>query len=379
MISESIYVKRAAIKAGNEQQAVCELAVKLRQADMAGVVFFCSSDYDLDKLGQAFGEAFTCPVIGCTTAGEIVTTYQQGGIVGLSLSADMFRMHTAVIDPLNEFNPLSAEVLVSKLESNLQFTDKLSAEGMFGLLLIDGLSCMEEQTIASLFNACSGVPIIGGSAGDGLSFKETRIYADGRFRTGAAVFTLIETHLPFRTFRLQHFEPSDKDMVITGAEPERRIVTEIDGGPAAMEYARIIGLEIDKLTPQVFSTHPVMLQIGNDWYVRSIEKVNEDGSLTFFCAIDDGLPLTVAKGVGFVDTLKKQVEQIETEFGSIEFTLGCDCVLRRLEIFESGIQQEVENQLNRINFIGFSTYGEQFNSIHVNQTLTGVVVGVLDR
>jgi hypothetical protein len=27
------------------------------------------------------------------------------------------------------------------------------------------------------------------------------------------------------------------------------------------------------------------------------------------------------------------------------------------------------------NAVGFSTYGEQFNGIHVNQTLTGVAIG----
>ncbi len=378
MISESLYVKRGEVIARDEETAVAEFAENVRQPDMAGVIFFCSADYDLDRLSLALGEQFTCPVIGCTTAGEIGSTYQHGGIVGFSLSSEMFRIHTSVIDPLNEFNPLAAEKLASDLEANLQFSESLDSKKMFGLLLIDGLSCMEEQTVASLFNAFSGIPIIGGSAGDSLKFEETHVYVEGRFRTGAAIFSIIETLLPFKTFKLQHFEPSDMDMVITGADPSRRIVTEIDGAPAASEYAEIIGLEIDKLTPQVFSTHPVMLQIGNDWYVRSIEKVNEDGSLTFFCAIDDGLPLTVAKGVGFVDTLKKQVEQIEEEFSNIEFTLGCDCILRRLEILESGEKPEVEKQLNKINFIGFSTFGEQFNSIHVNQTLTGVVVGKLD-
>ncbi len=120
---------------------------------------------------------------------------------------------------------------------------------------------------------------------------------------------------------------------------------------------------------------PVMLQIGDEWYVRSIEKVNPDGSLTFFCAIDNGLPLTVARGIGLVDTLRRQVEEIERAFSDIAFTLGCDCILRRLEIMGSGQRAEVESLLRRIRFIGFSTFGEQFNAVHVNQTLTGVVFG----
>jgi hypothetical protein len=118
-----------------------------------------------------------------------------------------------------------------------------------------------------------------------------------------------------------------------------------------------------------------MLQIGNEWYVRSISKLNDDGSLSFACAIDEGLPLTVAQGVGFVDTLKNKVEQLNSEFSTIHLTLGCECAFRFVEILETSIQEQVEDQLKKINFFGFVTYGEQFNAIHVNQTLTGVVIG----
>jgi hypothetical protein len=31
--------------------------------------------------------------------------------------------------------------------------------------------------------------------------------------------------------------------------------------------------------------------------------------------------------------------------------------------------------LDAVDFFGFSTYGEQFNGVHVNQTLTGIALG----
>lgn len=122
-----------------------------------------------------------------------------------------------------------------------------------------------------------GVSLIGGSAGDSLKFRETRVFTDGRFYTGAGVFIMIESRLPFKTFKLQHFEPSDKDLVITEADPKTRVVFEIDGGPAAGQYADILGLKIQELSPQVFARYPVMLEIGDQWYVRSIQKVNLGG------------------------------------------------------------------------------------------------------
>ncbi|MCB0336734.1 MAG: hypothetical protein KDD62_10530, partial [Bdellovibrionales bacterium] len=139
---------------------------------------------------------------------------------------------------------------------------------------------MEEVFLGNISHLLQGVPLVGGSAGDDLQFNKTFVYSRGAFHQDAAVLLLVETNLKVEPFKFQHFKPSDSDMVITSADPKTRRVFEIDGAPAAEEYARILGLPIDDLTPQVFSTYPVMLQIGLNWYVRSIQKVNEDGSLT---------------------------------------------------------------------------------------------------
>jgi hypothetical protein len=39
------------------------------------------------------------------------------------------------------------------------------------------------------------------------------------------------------------------------------------------------------------------------------------------------------------------------------------------------IKHLVSKVLARNNVIGFCTYGEQFNAMHVNQTFTGVAIG----
>ncbi|MBL4635415.1 MAG: FIST C-terminal domain-containing protein [Kofleriaceae bacterium] len=374
-MEQSQYIRRAEVSTTVPVAAAEELSKALAQENMAGVIFFCSADYDPDALAEALESHFDCPVVGCTAAGEIGSTYQTGGVVGMSFSSEMFRVHPVLIESLSTFDATRARDLATNLEEGLEFSSCLDPSEMFGVLLIDGLSGMEEPVVANLFPAIQRVPLIGGSAGDSMNFAETRVYSDGKFRTGVALLLLVETKLEFQTFKLQHFEPSDIDMVITSADPETRTVYEIDGGPAAEEYAELLGLELDALVPQVFSKYPVMLQIGEEWYVRSIQKVNEDGSLTFFCAIEEGLPLTVAKGVGFVETLSAKVEELKSEFKRIDCTLGFDCTLRRLEMLESGHQKPVENLLKELNFIGFSTFGEQFNAIHINHTLSGVILG----
>ena len=64
---------------------------------------------------------------------------------------------------------------------------------MFGLLLVDGMSMLEETTIATIHRQLHGMSIIGGSAGDDLKFENTQVYADGHFISDAAVFTVVET------------------------------------------------------------------------------------------------------------------------------------------------------------------------------------------
>ncbi|MDP1092421.1 hypothetical protein Q6316_29700, partial [Klebsiella pneumoniae] len=59
--------------------------------------------------------------------------------------------------------------------------------------------------------------------------------------------------------------------------------------------------------------------------------MNSDGSLSFFCAIDDGVVLSVAQPLGMVETTKATLKDVEAKLGPIDMILGFDCVLRRLD------------------------------------------------
>jgi hypothetical protein len=374
---ERLNVRRGYSSLPEASQAAMELTACIRQPGMQIVIFFCSSRYDLNALGQVLKEQFDCPVVGCTTAGEITSEagYLKEGIVGVSLSSKELVAHPKLIHPLDKFGLTEAQSLVRQLHQELKLSGEFDAAHMFGLFLLDGLSMLEEQIIASVQSQLGRVSVIGGSAGDDLNFRETHLYWDGRFLQNAAVLTLFETTLPFKIFQTQHFEPTATRLVITESDCATRTVQEINGGPAAEEYAKAVGLEVKELTPQVFAAHPVMLNIGGEYYVRSIQKANPDGSLTFYCAIDTGLVLTVAKGKALLENLQASLNSLRQGVHGLKLVLGCDCILRRLELQQKGLLSEAPNVLRGADFIGFSTYGEQFNGIHVNHTLTGVALG----
>jgi hypothetical protein len=250
-----------------------------------------------------------------------------------------------------------------------------SGQTCFGFLLIDGLSMQEEVVVSSVYSRLPDLQVFGGSAGDGTRFGATYVYHEGEFHRDCALVSLVACDAPFRVFKTEHFLASKEKMVITGADPARRLVTEINGEPAGREYARLVGLEVDKLTPLIFATHPVVVNVGNSIYVRSIQKVNDDESLTFFCAIDEGIVLTVAQGVDMVRNLEAAFEEISSQIGPPALVLGCDCILRYLESGQRGVRERLGEILGAHNVIGFATYGEQYNAMHVNQTFTGVAIG----
>jgi hypothetical protein len=147
--------------------------------------------------------------------------------------------------------------------------------------------------------------------------------------------------------------------------------------PAAAEYARLLGVEVHELNSTRFAASPVVVMIDGTDYVRSIQKANPDGSLTFYCAIEEGLVFRVAHGVDLVRNLEQTFDNIQAAIGPPQLVLACDCVLRNLEISQNGLKDRVGEIFQRNNTIGFSGFGEQFHGVHVNQTLTGIAIGTV--
>lgn len=372
------WVRMAATRERDPVKAAAVLHAGLVQDEPAITLFWCATTYDLDALGAALHAAFgDTPLVGCTTAGELTPLgYLEGSITGVSIARSQISVAIGRLDALASFRLADAERLVRELREQLAEAGAPSGPARtFGYLMIDGLSNQEEAVVSALARPLCGTPLVGGSAGDGTRFGATFVYHEGRFHRDAAVFVLASTDLPIVAFKTQHFVRCADKMVVTGADPGRRVVTEINGAPAGREYARAVGLDVKSLTPLIFASHPVVVRVGGSEYVRSIQKVNDDGSLTFFCAIDEGIVLTVARGQDLVANLKAALADIHDQIGAPAVVLGCDCVLRRLEIEQRAIKEEISNILVESRVVGFATYGEQFNAMHVNQTFTGIAIG----
>lgn len=373
-------IRLGASRADDPERVARELRQALWQPELSLVLVFCSAEIDLDRLAGALADAFgDTPVVGCTTAGEISPLgYTVGGIVAASLAGPDFYAVAEPIDGLAGFTMAAGQAVTRRALGRLaELTGHERREGIFAMLLIDGLSVCEEAVVSALYAVLGEVPLFGGSAADALQFQKTKVLCDGAFRSSRAVLLLVSTSRPFRVFKTEHFATSAEKMVVTEADPARRIVSEINGEPAALEYARVVRMQQDELTPMIFAAHPVVVRVGGTNFVRSIQKVNDDGSLTFFCAIDEGIVLTVASGFNLAEDLERLFGELRRDIGPPELIIGCDCVLRVLEAEQKSLTARVGQLMAANSVLGFATFGEQFGAMHVNQTFTGVAIAAV--
>ena len=353
-------VVRMALSESSDPESVAQdLARQLMHPHLGCVLFFCSAEYDLPALANALEQYFGgVRLVGCTTAGEITPQgYGRGCVSAIGFDHRSFSIAAARIDALDSFSrePISGH--------------------SFALTLLDGLSSREELVLSALNAAFGRIPHFGGSAGDDNYLTRTHVYHDGRFHTGAAVVVLVHTALDFEVFTTHHIQPLDEKLVVTAADPASRTVFELNAEPAALEYARLLGLDPQQLDLKTFALHPLAVRLGEQHYVRSIQRVNEDLSLTFYCAVENGIVLTAMQPGPLLPNLQALFDGLEQRLGPLLLTIGCDCFLRRMEVEARGLVADTAALLVDQRVIGFNTYGEQFNGMHINQTFTGVAIG----
>lgn len=371
-------VRTASVHVREPALAASQLAAQLQHAHLGCVLFFCSAEYQLDQLGPALDAAFPeVRVCGCTSAGEITPEgYGRGCITAIGFDRRYFAIDCALISSLDRFALQDAQGVIDGLLATCRDARLAPVKGhTFAITLLDGLSSREELVLATLNSALGTIPQFGGSAGDDERLANTHVYFDGQFHSGAATVMLVNTPLDFRVFSTHHMVDRREKLVVTDACPERRTVNELNAEPAAQAYARVVGVPVEQLDRKIFALRPLGVRIGGHYFVRSIQRVNADGSLTFYCAVETGIVMTAMEPEALLDSVRHQIEASERVVGTPLITIGCDCFLRRLEAELTGEVAAVSEFMRHHRVIGFNTYGEQFDGMHINQTFTGVVIG----
>lgn len=343
------------------------------------LIYFSKSGCSPSTIAQLM--EFSAPKLkyaACSTAGEITPAgLVEGELMLILFPTTEFKIQSCELAKPDETN---MEAIITRVEDlKSEFLNSVSmnpSHTIFAMCLMDGMSYREEAITAAMHWGLDDIPLLGGSAGDDMNFTETTLILNGQVVQSNAILILVSSQLPQQIFKTENFVPTSKKLVVTSSDPDRRVVHELNGTVAAEVYADMIGADPRNLTPQSFASHPLVVRVGGEYYCRSIQKVNEDNSLTFFCAIDDGVVLTVAEPTGMARTTQNKMEDIQRNLVQIDFVLGFDCVLRQIDARNRQITHKISNIYEENNVIGFNTYGEQYRSMHLNQTLTGIAFGI---
>jgi hypothetical protein len=299
--------------------------------------------------------------------------------VVIAFPAERFRIVSTVLDAIDHLDVERTASAVRALRRTLDPLDPCrdgdAAGRRFALSLIDGLANAEETVVSAIAWALDGIPIVGGSAGDDLRFRDAVVIHGGRIHRKAAVLVLVETDFSVEIFKSDNFEPTQTKFVVTASDGERREVHELNAEPAAREYAMAIGLDPEGLSPMSFAAYPLAVKVGGEYFCRSIRRMNEDGSLSFFCAVDEGVVLTLAEPRDIVASTRAELARLDAQLGGVDLIIGFECVLRRLDAESRQVRHGITDLYRRYNVVGFETFGEQYRAMHLNQTFTGIAIG----
>jgi len=340
---------------------------------------FHSTRQQANDVATSLAERFPDSLVaGATTAGEWVKgKHQHHSLALLGIRSNKIRWAVSVSEHLDQFNTEDCTDICKNLlgQLDIQMCD-LNPEHHFCLSFIDGMSKCEENTISILSDELGDIPLLGASAGDDLKFESTFVLAAGQAWQNAAVFILAESKLPFKAIKHQHFIAGKTDTVITKANVSERIVYHLDGIPAADRYARLLGLNVNDLNADVFSKHPLIYQHQHECYVRSISQVGENNSLIFYCAIEEGMILNLCSHQDMVKQFKNALQELTTASGNISLMLIFNCILRQLESESLNETQAMATEIATMSHhcIGFDTYGEQWQGLHINQTMVALAI-----
>ncbi len=344
-------------------------------SDLDILFVFSSTAQDPDGVAAALAARFPgVPLAGCTTAGEHISgAHSTGGLVVTGVQAPEYRWATTDV-VLDGLDPAAAEAAAGRLFAEVGVDPEgMDAETLVCLLFIDGLSGAEERASAVLADALQGVALAGGSAGDDLQFAQTRVYSAAGAQSGTATLVMVHAHdgAPLQVRKHQHFTTTDASVAVTRVEGRR--VYELDGYPALEGYARALGVAPEAVSAELTFQKPVTFACNGELYVRSIQAIHDDGSISFYCAVEEGMVLDIGDRADMSAALAEGLKWSQRP----ALVVGFNCILRALEATGSALHPEQSAILQQScdALIGFDTYGEQLNGLHINQTLVAVGFG----
>lgn len=350
------------------------------------LMVFCSDSYEPEPLVGAINAASGgVALIGCSTSGAMTNAGAgDGGVAIAALGGEGFRASTSAGTDISR-DPRGAGAAAAA------DAEQLGDEAHRALVLLaDGRAADLSEVVRGVNSvAGTGIPLAGGSAGDGVRKQGAFQLHGGEVLRGAAVGAAVASDAPIGLGYSHGWTAGGEPILITRSEGNR--VLEIDDAPALDSYLDYLDAPDDvRVDAEAFSTWAAVRPLGlgrrrtGEQPARYVDAADFDeralictgdvpqGGLAWFMRGDSSSVLRSTK-----DACEAAIEDAGTGAGGLGL-IAFNCVGRRGVLGDEGIAAEIEllNETAEAPVAGLYTHGEiarrrGVNAVH-NQTLAAL-------
>jgi len=351
------------------------------------VMLFASRERDQSALNRAVRERLPkgCRLVGATTAGELDNTGIHSGTVVLGALYGDFDVGVGLGTNLSGDAVSAGATAIRKACEELGVRQPdLDPRKYVGLVIDDGFRYKKEELLLGILEKNQTLVLVGGGASDDnrdMSKQSAQLHVDGEVATDAVLVALFRTNAPFAALRSHWYIPTGERMTITKVDETHTRALEIDGKPAAIRYADLLGCRPDELefgTPKGFAVRPTALRVGREYFIRAPWKpILEDNSILFANLLEEGSELELMK-IGDMAGMTKSffTEELPRRVQNPQAVLLFHCGGRMWYASATGkIPELAETLRSAPTAAGMNVHFEIYSGFHINTTLTVLAFG----
>lgn len=333
------------------------------------LIVFSSVVFDQEEmLKGVLDAAGGIPLIGCSTAGEIVTKGPSKKTVAVMAIATQ---------GIEFYLGMGQNIKEDALAAGTQFGKNLisqTKDGKLVMMMPDGLAGNGADIVRGLQNVLGeNFLIAGGAAGDDFLFKKTYEYYNDQVLSGAVVGAMVSGDVKFGIGVRHGWKPIGASKRVT--KSQGAVLYELDNKPAVQIYEEYFGKKAEELKSEPLAriaiTYPLGLKIQNsdEYLIRDPITVGGQGEITCAAEVPEGSEINLMMGSksDAIQAARQAAEQciqdIKEKGGSKVTTAVIFNCIARDKLLAQDSQKEIDviKQVlgDSAEMVGFYTYGEQ--------------------
>lgn len=364
--------------------AIDQLLEELDAANAALTVVFYGARHDDLTIARALEPVTGARGVAGTTAGELNSQgFAHQTMSGIAFHGSGVRASVELLPQLKELSLIPVVHLPERLCRGIgRQKSGLDPRRHLWLFLFNGESGKEELLTPFFMNAAPRVNLVGATLADGSHGVRARLVHDGRVYRDAAVIVLLEYAGAFETFHDTHVVMTPRRVEVTRVRRDGRHIMQLNDKPALDVYAEALGIAPEAVTPAVLAMHPLGYRFRGQPFPISIGQIGAERSLRVGSTVQAGQRLhildaqnLVASSERCIDEVVERVAPAANPNASLDALLIFNCRLRHIEARETGQLAALTRALCKGPVCGLNSNGEQFATMHLNHSMTGVAFG----